>query len=215
MVVEGADPLGRISESGGQNRRAPGPLLVTLVALALGSTALFLVWRIQVRAEEEKIRNSMRASLALKAIMSLQFTFRANDLDKNGIHDFWTGDVAGLYHFGSIDRAIAEADARPLTAIVGNPIPYFGYYFVAMDKVGCADSAEEYRQTTDPESGVVHHRSRFAFCAYPAQEERHPSYIWIVSEDQQLWMSRVKYVGKPVLSWPSHEQLRESWTRPE
>src|SRR5438876_8635612 len=100
---------------------------------------------------------------------SAEAEFRYKDVDGNGVEDFWTGDVAGLYRFGLIDREIAAADALPLFPRVPQPIPYMGYYFVAMEVDDSESPPEELRQDTDKKSGKVHHRSKFAFCAYPAE----------------------------------------------
>jgi len=171
-------------------------------------------WWIPERALERRTENSKKASQALKTILLAELKFRSEDLDNNGVFDFWTGDVASLSRFGLIDRSVAEADARPLTPFSGRPIPYCGYFFVAMDDVASSDSHHELRMDTDNKSGKVHHRSRFAFCAYPAQNSGNRSFVWIVSEDQQIWMSS-RYGAIPVLTWPSHKDLRENWSRPE
>ena len=59
--------------------------------------------------------NERAASSALKEIARANAEFKALDLDKNGVQDHWTGDVAGLCKYvPSLDKAIGQADALPL-----------------------------------------------------------------------------------------------------
>jgi hypothetical protein len=84
--------------------------------------------------------NERNASINLKVITSAEADFRSNDRDKNGVNDFWTGDVSGLYSLDVgdgplklIPREVAEADAAPLKPLVPSPVPFKGYLFRALE----------------------------------------------------------------------------------
>ena len=92
------------------------------------------------------------------------------DLDRNRIKDYWTGDVATLMDLGS-DKypLIAGADTAPLNALVSKPVPFHGYYFVALDRDHSIVPPEDYRQDTDKSGRKVHNLSNYGICAYPAE----------------------------------------------
>ncbi len=87
-------------------------------------------------AESRRDSNERNACVSLKTLATAEADFRANDRDGNRIQDFWTGDVAELYHLGAaklIETSIAEADAKPLRKGAPAPVPCAGYYFIAME----------------------------------------------------------------------------------
>lgn len=104
----------------------------------------------------------------LKLFDQAEARYRSGDLDRNGVPDFWTGDVAGLYQYGLISREIAEADAAPLRPLVPKPVPYKGYLFMAMEGDDNDSPPVNYRQETDKTSGKVHNLYSFGFCAFTA-----------------------------------------------
>jgi hypothetical protein len=160
--------------------------------------------------------NEKAASAGLKTLSSAEADFRANDRDWNHVNDFWTGDVAGLYYVKSneegnekevhlIDPAIAEADVRPLKALVSSPVPYHGYYFIALDEDDAfAGSSERfYKEDTGgtPAMGKVHNPSKFGFCAYPANYGVTGRYTFIVNETNTVFRS--DNGGQPVTHFPN------------
>jgi len=157
--------------------------------------------------------NSYAAYVALKNLTQAETDFKFNDRDGNGIQDFWTADVTGLYSVDPgngqiqlIDRRLAEADARPLKALVPKPIPYHGYYFVALDVDESENPPESFRQDTDKKSGKVHHLNKFAFCAYPAGPESGHE-IMIISQGNQVF-GRWDLTSPP-RNWPTDEELHK------
>ena len=65
--------------------------------------------------------NERAASVSLKTVATAETDFRTNDRDSNGIHDYWVGDVSGLYRYTVnnkeiklIEKSLADADASPL-----------------------------------------------------------------------------------------------------
>ena len=69
---------------------------------------------------------------------------------------------------GLVPKELAEADAASLRPLAEKPIPYKGYYFLALTHDE-AMGHEVLMQETDGKSGKVHHPSMFSFCAYPAE----------------------------------------------
>ena len=183
-------------------RRSIGPLIVIGVILSsAGAIGAYLYIR------EHRIQTNEAAALeAIKSLCTAQSDFRSNDRDVNKVTDYWTGDVAGLYRHGLIPRELAEADARPLTPLVPEPVPYQGYLFTALD----ADDAagKDYRLDTDGSSGSVHHPSRFGFCAYPASPGNSGKTTFIINEGNTV--IRLNVDGTPVHRWPRErdEHLR-------
>jgi hypothetical protein len=119
--------------------------LAALIALVGFSGAAWIGWWLPRRAAQRRKTNEGNAVKALRSIGFAQADFRANDRDDNGVPDFWTGDVAGLRRYGLIDRATAEADARPLDPLVPLPIPRDGYYFRALE-LDDSEAPVPYRQ---------------------------------------------------------------------
>jgi len=124
--------------------------------------------------------NERIAGITLMTLKSAQHDFCTNDRDGNGIHDYWTGDVATLARLGLIERAVGEADAKPLKPLVSKPIPMHGYYFVALDLDESETPIEELRQVTDGPSGKVHHLKKWGICAYPAEPDVTGRLIYLI-----------------------------------
>ena len=157
--------------------------------------------------------NEHSASTVLHILKSAEADFRTNDRDGNGIVDFWTGDVAGLFRYGLIERSVAEADAHPLVPLVPRPIPKDGYYFVALDRDEPMNPPVEYRQETDKKSGKVHNRSKFGFCAYPAEPGVTGNFIYVVNENNSVFRAAASL---PVpTSWFTQEERTTYWTLPQ
>ena len=67
--------------------------------------------------------NERNASGSLKTIVSAQLIFKGSDTDNNGLNDFWTADIKGLYFIAAgtptatpvrmIEVSLAQADANP------------------------------------------------------------------------------------------------------
>ena len=138
------------------NRGSSAILVGIVVLLALAGIAYF-AWLIPKRRAERRVQNERSAAAFLKTICSAQWEYRANDRDRNGIDDFWTGDVAGLFRLGLIQREVADADANPLFPLLTGPISFHGYYVAALQFDDSVTPPEDYRQDTDKKSGKVHH----------------------------------------------------------
>lgn len=177
------------------------------LALVLG-VAGALTW--SSLRESRRTRNEMEASNSLRILAAAEAEYRAKDRDGNGVPDFWTADVTGLYAAGLIDRALAEADSEPLVPLVPRPVPYKGYYFRALVADNSDRFAGPYRQETDRKSGKVHHLTKFGFIAFPAEPGVTGKYMWIVNENNSTPRHDMSI---PVpRDWPSDEEHRR-WAK--
>ena len=191
-------------------------------AAVVGATYFLTESPSRLRADNE--------SAAMKALHSLtraEAEFRAQDLDHNGVKDFWTGDVAGLFRWvGSehgdrkglplIERALAEADAAPIDRLAPRPVPYHGYYFVAFRDAGPETDQDlrSYQQDTGgtPPMGKVHHLSKFAYCAYPAEYGVTGNCTYVIDENSTIFRSfhpDTKVEATKI--WPIDDNYRKKW----
>ena len=151
------------------------PIVLAVVVLAAAGILAFM----EVRGRERIRRNEREAFLAMKTLANAERIFRLDDLDDNGLVDYWTGDVAGLrvpQHLGGLFSAeLAGADAgRP------NARPYHGYLLLAL-------------AGDDPK--------RFAFCAYPAEYGRSGRTTFIVNQARTVHACDTG--GRPIFRWPN------------
>lgn len=183
------------------------PWIFLFVLLAAGYLWGIDEWRRRVRWD-----NDSHAYRGRFILLRAEREFFANDVDGNGIRDYWTGDIAGLYRFGLIDRDLAAADVCPLVAIVPKPVPWHGYYVRMLERDENETPPEPYAQVTDPASGKVHHRSKVAVCLYPAEPGVSGSFIYITNENgpyrRHPWPGPGGVVPK---NWPKDADLRY-WT---
>ena len=170
-------------------------ILPFMVVAGLVSLAILYNFNHRPRMED----NERGASTAIKTLAIAEADYRTNERDGNGIKDYWTGDVAGLYVNKLIQREIAEADANPLNPLVPKPIPYRGYFFIALDVDDSVGA--DYRRDTDGKSGRVHNLTRFGFCAYPAVPGQSGRTTFIISEYNLLF--EINKEGTPVHRWPA------------
>lgn len=172
---------------------------------------------------------------ALKVLAYAMADFRANDRDGNRVQDFWTGDVAGLRYMTSacskgnddppirlIAADLAAADAAPLRAgdasgeYAAPDSPsrsgFYPYRFRIMTKDGSVDPPIPYQQDTGGtgKMGAVHNASRFGICVYPSGNHAGGRRTLIINEGNVIFASPAD--GKPVLRWPSDQELASKWT---
>jgi len=154
-----------------------------------------------------------KAFRALAGLNSAEIDYLEKDLDKNGIRDFWTGDVSGLFQYGLIPREVAEADAFPLHPLVKQPKAYHGYLFVSLEWDDSEQIPENLLQDTDEKSGKVHHKSRFAFCAFPAATGENFRWIYLrgYGGDMGVVLGRKTKGVEPVRRWPNAKERSAHW----
>jgi general secretion pathway protein G len=174
------------------------------------------------------------ASATLKTIATAQADFRSNDRDNNLVNDFWVADVYSLYALcpllidGNalkpdpkperskaillIEPSAAEADAAP-TKVPGRlaapdvPAAKAGYFFRAVEK---DEEGKPYGEDTDGRGEKFRNRTKFAFCAYPADYGKGGKLTFLMTEDCTIW--RKDTGGKPVTQTPA-EPAKEGWSK--
>jgi len=188
----------------------------------LGSLG-FLLLSEDVRPEDLRGNEELAAS-ALKIIAAAEADFRASDRDGNGVNDFWTGDVAGLYlltpkgerfAIKMIGVTLATADARPLPresgATPAPPLPRHGYWYRALRKDRSAPAPQEYALDTTGAGGPkTFNRNRFGFVAYPAEYGVTGARTLIINESTSILWKDTR--GEPVEDWPDDVALKREWT---
>jgi type II secretory pathway pseudopilin PulG len=185
-----------------------------IVLLIVGSVASAIA--LPGLLASQRASNERAASMALKTLGAAEADFRANDRDANGVNDFWTGDVSGLYslqvkgrEIRLIERALAEADSCPIRGLCWPRRPRGGYLYAALE----ADDSmkgETYFQDTggNRPMGDVHHREKFGFCAFPESPDA-GKYSFIVNENNTIFRSSR---GGHITRWPDDPLLKSRWS---
>ena len=122
-----------------------------------------------------------------------------------------------------VELSIAGADGAPLppgyargengdVSVFTTRHPKAGYWFRAMRCDHSTVPSESYAQVTDGRAGLgpVHHPSRFGFCAYPARYGESGKLTFILNQRHAMYQKDTG--GRPVLTWPSYEELFTEWS---
>jgi hypothetical protein len=165
---------------------------------------------------------------SLRRIASAEDIWRQQDIDRNGIKDYWTYDVSCLHRMYRLDNStkvdliyssIASLDALPADVKNINffgdepritPLneyrPKYGYYFRAMmmDENGIP-----YNQNPVGTNKILAtNNNKFAFVAYPLIYGEYSTYTVIVNEKEIVYIRDFGSDGKKiVLQWPAPEEL--------
>ena len=169
-------------------------VVLPVVLVGLGT------WQLGPRIKSYIEEYEYSATEVLKLLARDQETFRDSDRDKNGVQDYWTGDVADLL-VASHGPSFSGASR------------FYGYYFITMKLDSSSLPPEVYQQDTDATGREVHHLNRFGFCAYPREYGWRTKHSFIINETNVVF--RVNNGGKPVTEWPTDEELAERWERVE
>jgi len=166
---------------------------------------------------------------ALKTLSNIETSWREQDPDRNGIHDYWTYDVSclnrmyrldGTAKVGFIDITFAKADGRPASdGIFGadlpiqtwngiiTPISKYGYGYQAM----LWDEDEKpYNQNPIGERKIkATNSTKFAFVAYPADYGTSGVRTFIVNESGTIYaLDCGGEANKVVLRWPGKDPAK-------
>jgi RNA polymerase sigma factor (sigma-70 family) len=157
-------------------------------------------------SEDPLSPHEREASANLKMLSTAEADFRANDRDENKIHDFWTGDVSGLYLFERgpegrmllqmIPYEVARADAAPLVrATERGPLTprrsHAGYWYKMLPVASSRDNRS---------------LREFAIAAYPAEYGDSGRRTFVINENNNVYWKDLK--GGAPGAWPSEEELR-------
>lgn len=165
--------------------------VAVLVLLPLAAYGGWREWRTHVLNENHRFAYSARSRL-----ITAQGDYIAAHPAGGGGRNLCQ-DVSGLYQDGLIDRALAEADDRPIRPLVPQPVPVNGYFarFLPVDEVI---------------NGKVTRTKSFAYCLHPAEPGVTGKYIFLRSEEGEF--RRCNVGDRPVPDiWPSDEELRKYW----
>jgi hypothetical protein len=164
------------------------------IVVVLVLAALIVPGRMRAqRADDER-----NASWFLKTLASAEADFRGNDRDRNGVPDFWTGNVSGLFDLvppgatepiGLMEPGIAGADTARADAA-----PFHGYWFFAMDR---DEEGKDYRR--GPEKN--RHPSKFGFGAFPARSWSGRSRFYINEGNTVFMQLQFEHDEPPLRQW--------------
>lgn len=68
--------------------------------------------------------NERSASTSLKAVVTAEEVIKGNDTDRNGIADYWTGDLSGLYAIGNLSSMKPTAALSDLGMVYADVFRY-------------------------------------------------------------------------------------------
>lgn len=141
--------------------------------------------------------NERNASGSLKQLGSVEVTFKTSDSDQDALNNYWTADVAGLYHvqptnatisIRMIELAVALADGNVDTTAIdnaGTPIPST---HLSSPKAGYWFQAQlDYEDGTSEIAYGVSHTDRFSFIAYPNSYGSSGKLVFILSEGGTMY----------------------------
>ena len=172
------------------------------------------MWRLWPAIEEYRAEDEEHVLSWMRSIPTFENYILINDQDGNGVKDYWTGDVTGVWNNSRywIPLDVVAADAAPLYPPASGPTPFHGYYYISMERDKSCKPPEEYHQDTADSGRNTHNRSRFGFCAYPVTYNWRHRRTFIVNEGGVVFS--VDSGGKPVTAWPTDSELNERF-RPE
>lgn len=176
-------------------------MIVVAIIAIIAAIAIPSLLRSRLAANEVSAVGTLRNTVAVEA------AWRQNDTDRNGVNDYWTGDVSSFYRFldragnpvAAIDLAVANADSYPMTASAGligaDPllgstvaISKSGYLYRALSTSNRDDiapaGADSYQANSAPvDAMVAEHGQRFGFCAFPETYNTTGVNVFFVIED--------------------------------
>ena len=149
---------------------------------------------------------------SLHEIAVAEEEFRRVGADRNGAHDYWREDVAGLYTLAPdgtplryITPTTALADRRPRTAAPGAASSHYGYWYQTLGFQG--------ERPSD--------RTRFAFCASPDPREG-ATWVFVVRNGGDVYAKELDPPTPPEFcpadpgkeGWLTRDQVRKvRWKR--
>lgn len=199
--------------------RTPAGLVAAGAAIV--AAALWLMWKLPAFGRDTLIRADEAAAIdALRRIHDAELEFRRDDGDGNGVPDFWTGDVSGLYRAAApdgqpcafLDGDLAAADRAPL-APTGGGRPrltaaleakaHKGYWLRALPQFA--------RDGPDEDANAWENLKGFGFAAFPAEPGVTGKRVFLIGEDGVVWAKE----GAAPEAWPAKGPEAEGWKKAE
>jgi prepilin-type N-terminal cleavage/methylation domain-containing protein len=144
--------------------------------------------------------NHSNAGAALKSLVTHEGVWRSQDIDQNGVADYWVADVRGFHGakdmsggyiklidvaFANADMAAGNAYAYPSEAAPATPVPKQGYTFTGDLVAGNSAVPLAGGWHNLPASAL--HTSAFAFNAVPATYNTDGVLQFLVAQDGVVW----------------------------
>jgi hypothetical protein len=191
-------------------------LMSGLVGLgAAGGFAFAMAMRPAAPIEVDGVAgNELLAAVSLQLLRQAQETFKNSDSDRNGVADYWTRDVAGLWGLKDaagqpiflVDPALAQSDPDGAERYGLGQNPRSGYHVKAM--VTDADG-EPYAKDDDKDGSAFTNKARWAVTAWPALYGGSGRMTFIVGQDGKVWKKDTQ--GKAADRWPGKDPAAEGW----
>lgn len=208
--------------------------IVVCSGLCLCSIPVIIAVVLPAFTRTSGVSNERMTSATLKSAVTAEEVFRANDLDRNAVADYWTVNVAGLYCIKQTDTgnaigalpdigmASADLDARNADAVAYSGTgtaydpalllthaPKAGYFYQTLrnDENGAA-----YNDDTDGTGRKIHSVSGFGFAAIPAEWDSTGTHVFIANADATVYRrdfgaSTLKPAGSPLSTFDGSEPL--------
>jgi len=188
MTDEHAD---RPTDSAGPERRER-PWIGWFLGVAAIPLGLFLLFLAGSYLTSDDPNPSSYAFRALLGVAEAERIFRRTDLNRNGVKDYWTGNVRGLHALRQEDgtaialipRAVARADYAADRGGRSDRRSFHGYYLAAFRRTPTGD---RYQRDPDGDGRASEHRSKYAFMAFPAAYGEPGTKAFIVNQTGSIW----------------------------
>lgn len=164
--------------------------------------------------------NQSLAQSRLRTLADAEREFHDSDADRNGILDYWTGDISGLRRLlvegkplDMIDASFTELDAKPLSDApwlarhelnTSDRKPDYLLAAVKLDAAGLPLA-----QQSENAPLVARNPDHFAFCAYPRTYGRTGRQTYLITEDGRIRFKNTQ--GAPIERLPKDFEA-EDWT---
>ena len=205
----------------------------TLVELMIIITIIATIAAIAIPGlmKSQRSSNERNAASSLKNLSSAEIDFYTNDRDTNGIKDFWTRDVSGLYSLCSIqspepirlvELTLAAADSNPsgagAAAASGVHVaistymrvsPKAGFWYVAMTTDPEGQPYQAATQGIPPLDQPWYNLTRFGFLCYP-DTPTVAQYLYVLNENHVVYKRAIVSGVKPPGTLPPGTALVQS-----
>jgi hypothetical protein len=184
--------------------------------------AFFVLWALPGLLSGRMSIHESLAVTSLKHLCAVEANWKQQDIDGNGIKDYWTYDVSCLNRMYRSDNKIkvnyikislARSDSNRAVDNIfgmtpsieswsdGSFTPTYGYYFQAMK---LDENGNPYNQNEVSENKIkATNSSKFAFIAYPTTYGSSGVNIFIVNEQGTIYSTDPGAdANKIVLQWP-------------